>query len=599
MFDLFYKKNRNGQLFSYLEENGFRDVQNFVPIYQKFFSLDNNNFNSINLNQKYSINKIIDRETNNKFEIKCHDGSDNILKFKSFFKFSPLLDPVKYMVGKYKSLSEESRTFLPKLESNLCHRKVLDKNNSAYVDSLFSYLSSQLKNSTNFIHGINFFGSFLGIQERFVLNIFDDLEYLHDSEYFHDNNKTLFEVEDFDTSKLLEADTRNYRKKINLEKSIKNLEVETLNDSLFEDVFKLTKKNLDRHNSEIKLDSSELKEEYSKENSGNKDKSAKKTNSTCSSRSSNTNSKDSDDYRENLKINSNKDLNSDIDLLDGESESDYENNDSDESYTNSQKSDYSSMGSEEIINSVVFDFPVQIICLEQLDHTLDSLLDAEEEMTIKEWCSCLFQIIMMLITYQKMFDFTHNDLHTNNIMYIETEKKFLNYKYNNVYYRVPTYGKIYKIIDFGRAIYTFKGKTICSDSYHSQGDAATQFNFEPYFNENKPRLMPNKSFDLCRLGCSLYDYFADDIEEQEQIKHPIAKIVDEWIRDDKKRNMLYKNNGEERYPDFKLYKMIVRTVHNHLPEKQLERPVFKKFESSKRKIKKQKIINIDNMKPMV
>lgn len=109
MFDLFYKKNRNGQLFSYLEENGFRNIQNFVPIYQNFFSLDNNNFNSINLNHKYSITEIIDRESNNKFEIKCCDCSDNILKCNSFFKFSPLLDPVKYMVGKYKTLSEESR----------------------------------------------------------------------------------------------------------------------------------------------------------------------------------------------------------------------------------------------------------------------------------------------------------------------------------------------------------------------------------------------------------------------------------------------------------------------------------------------------------
>ena len=27
-----------------------------------------------------------------------------------------------------------------------------------------------------------------------------------------------------------------------------------------------------------------------------------------------------------------------------------------------------------------------------------------------------------LITYQKTFHFTHNDLHTNNIMYIKTEK---------------------------------------------------------------------------------------------------------------------------------------------------------------------------------
>ena len=39
------------------------------------------------------------------------------------------------------------------------------------------------------------------------------------------------------------------------------------------------------------------------------------------------------------------------------------------------------------------------------------------------------QLIMTLLTYQKMFDFTHNDLHTNNIMYNTTEKKFLYYKY--------------------------------------------------------------------------------------------------------------------------------------------------------------------------
>ena len=45
--------------------------------------------------------------------------------------------------------------------------------------------------------------------------------------------------------------------------------------------------------------------------------------------------------------------------------------------------------------------------------------------------------------------------------------------------------------------YKYKGRTICSDSYHPKGDAATQYNFEPYFNDKKPRLEPNKSFDLC------------------------------------------------------------------------------------------------------
>ena len=41
--------------------------------------------------------------------------------------------------------------------------------------------------------------------------------------------------------------------------------------------------------------------------------------------------------------------------------------------------------------------------------------------------------------------------------------------------------------------------------------------------------------------------------------------------------------------------MIVRTVHNHVPSDQVKKDVFKSFVSSKRKIKKQKIINIDNM----
>ena len=45
--------------------------------------------------------------------------------------------------------------------------------------------------------------------------------------------------------------------------------------------------------------------------------------------------------------------------------------------------------------------------------------------------------------------------------------------------------------------------------------------------------------------------------------------------------------------------MIVRTVHNHLPEKQLTDPIFNCFISSKKKIKKQKVINIDKMEPMV
>jgi hypothetical protein len=58
--------------------------------------------------------------------------------------------------------------------------------------------------------------------------------------------------------------------------------------------------------------------------------------------------------------------------------------------------------------------------------------------------------------------------------------------------------------------------------------------------------------------------------------------------------MLYKGNGVDRYPDFKLYKMIARCVHNHTPQAQLERPEFKQFENFKGEIKDD-VIDIDSI----
>ena len=52
--------------------------------------------------------------------------------------------------------------------------KIENKDNSAYIDSFFSYLSSQLLNNYNFVHAIDFYGSFLGIKEKFKYNITDD-----------------------------------------------------------------------------------------------------------------------------------------------------------------------------------------------------------------------------------------------------------------------------------------------------------------------------------------------------------------------------------------------------------------------------------------
>ena len=131
------------------------------------------------------------------------------------------------------------------------------------------------------------------------------------------------------------------------------------------------------------------------------------------------------------------------------------------------------------------EFPVQMIALESCDETLDKLL-TKNTFDDEEWDSMVIQVIMMLIAYQNVFDLTHNDLHTNNIMYVETDKQFLNYKFDGKYYKVPTHGRIYKIIDFGRAIYKFKGKRLCSDSFHPKD--ATQYNCEPYITKARNQI---------------------------------------------------------------------------------------------------------------
>jgi hypothetical protein len=181
-------------------------------------------------------------------------------------------------------------------------------------------------------------------------------------------------------------------------------------------------------------------------------------------------------------------------------------------------------------------------------------------------------------------------------MYVDTEEENLYYKVHQTYYKVPTYGRLFKLIDFGRAIYKFQGHTFCSDSFSPGGDASTQYNCEPYFNKKKPRLDPNYSFDICRLGCSIYDFLLDIEDETDEEFEPdeLQKLIIDWVTDDNGKNVLYMTNGEERYPNFKLYKMIARTVHNKTPEDQLKQLLFTEFIVKKDNIPEgQQIIDLD------
>lgn len=257
---------------------------------------------------------------------------------------------------------------------------------------------------------------------------------------------------------------------------------------------------------------------------------------------------------------------------------------------------------------VIPNFPVQLSILERCDGTLDSLMEDEvdedapadlRDTKEQRWTSWIFQVIAALATAQQHYDFVHNDLHTNNVMWCGTGETHLYYHVQggiggDRYYRVPTYGRIMKIIDFGRATFrpsaaSTENRLWIPDAYAEGGDAAGQYNCGQYFVEGKPKIQPNKSFDLCRLAVSIIDTLWE--EEPAQVEprkiltresgltqyetvSPLWNLLWQWLTDKEGRNVLRGPDGKDRYPRFDLYCAIARDVQNAVPAQQLTLPLF-------------------------
>jgi len=586
---------------------GLHNLQNYIPFYRRFFLLSDSNHNSIGLNHRYHVASIADIVNKNTVNVTLKTESEDapVLKLPAFIKYSPLLDPIKYLSGKYNMPSPDLLalpSFVQPITDTTHQKKMQDPNNSSYVDAFFTYLSSQTLHAHGFVHGLDFYGSYLANQNEFTVNVFDELEYFSTCQFFLTNRSVLFRMDDFPSELFASSRSESLRNKplIRLGNDTDDvaLELDVLHSN--NDVFEDTPITKDPERVEDLADLADVADlvdlaDIADVNAHGSDLAGEDDSDSCSSRSSASSEfipgcsdgliGNDSGICGNSRIRSN---NSDCG-----SECDSESESNSESGSDSCESD------DEVHNAHIYNFPVHAIVMEKCDNTLDSLMYGRNELTEHEWAATLMQVIMTLVAYQHMFSFTHNDLHTNNIMFVKTEKKFLHYQYNGVYYRVPTHGRIMKIIDFGRAIYKYRGQTMVSDSFDLSGDAASQYNCEPYMNPKKPRLDPNPSFDLCRLACSLFDYFVEDIRDAagyaETLKESrVARMVVEWLNDDKGRNVLYKKNGDERYPEFKLYKMIARTVHGAVPHEQLQKPLFAYYAIARKQIKgNPHIMNID------
>jgi hypothetical protein len=81
-----------------------------------------------------------------------------------FKKYIPLVDYVKYLIGKYKGdvLALPSASLVPQ---GLFQEAVQSCHNYAYVDSFFYYMTSQLRDR-GFIHGIKVYDSYVCLQKN-------------------------------------------------------------------------------------------------------------------------------------------------------------------------------------------------------------------------------------------------------------------------------------------------------------------------------------------------------------------------------------------------------------------------------------------------
>jgi hypothetical protein len=97
------------------------------------------------------------------------------------------------------------------------------------------------------------------------------------------------------------------------------------------------------------------------------------------------------------------------------------------------------------------------------------------------------------------------------------------------------------------------------------------------------RVFPHDSSPKESPSCSSSDSGGDSdsyetldsatLKREEQL----ATIISRWCTDDDGLSVVETPDGRDRYPNFTLYRMIARTVHNHIPIDQLDDPLFQPF----------------------
>jgi hypothetical protein len=218
--------------------------------------------------------------------------------------------------------------------------------------------------------------------------------------------------------------------------------------------------------------------------------------------------------------------------------------------------------------------PVQITVMEKCTGTFHELCSENPEP--EKHLAWLSQVMFALAYAQRNYGFTHNDLHSNNVMYIPTDREFMYYNCGG-FYRVPTYGYLIKIIDFERGIGSVKvigmkePKLFMSDHFSVNEEAGGQYNFEPWYMSKHPEIKPNPSFDLVRLATSMFwDLFPEGPQCLDYRDNQVFKFFMKWLTiGDESVLFGKKDPHHDRYHGFYLYKAITRYCKNAVPRTEI------------------------------
>ena len=208
--------------------------------------------------------------------------------------------------------------------------------------------------------------------------------------------------------------------------------------------------------------------------------------------------------------------------------------------------------------------PVQVTLMEKYEGTLSELFTSFPEPELQ--LAWMAQVMFGLAYAQRNFAFTHNDLHSNNVMFTKTDKDYFYYKCNDTLFQVPTHGYLIKIIDFERSIISIRlngmkeSKTFMSDHFSADEEAGGQYNSEPFYVQTQKEIKPNPSFDLVRLATSLFWDLFPEGPLFDYSSNQVFKFFMKWLTlPDGTSIMFGKDEAKhDRYHEFYLYKAIAR-----------------------------------------